>query len=115
MERITAKELVELLKSLPTKDFMFINKKSGEHIITTLFLVDPFTAETFTVQTYEECAEKIVDYLYRNAESNNTVGEIVRVSGFPDINKFSSYCKTKNQYGNLISIDSTKKIYNNKK
>ena len=89
--RVTAKEIIELVKKLPDVDF-HIHSQRKTSGIRNEWLCGAFAGRGFTAPTLEEAAEQLIDYLYKHIEHNSMVGHRVTESGFPDLKKVEQYC-----------------------
>lgn len=91
--RVTAKEIIELVKRLPDSDSHIHNERENL-CITNEWLCGSFTGRGFTAPTLEEAAEQLIEYLYQHIGHDSIVGQIVTESGFPDLIKVEKYCKS---------------------
>lgn len=92
--RVTAKEVIELVKRLPDAD-LHISHEEGTPIITNEWLCGGFSGRGFTAPTLEEAAEQLIEYLYQHIGHNSMVGQSVTESGFPDLDRVYEYCRPK--------------------
>lgn len=90
--RVTAKEIIELVKRLPDADLHIHNERETPSI-TNEWLCGAFAGRGFTAITLEEAAEQLIEYLYQHIGHNSMVGRSVTDSGFPDLKKVEKYCK----------------------
>jgi hypothetical protein len=90
--RVTAKEIIELVKRLPDADLHIHNERETPSI-TNEWLCGAFAGRGFTAPTLEEAAEQLIEYLYQHIGYNSMVGQSVTESGFPDLKKVEEYCK----------------------
>ena len=91
MKRVTTEEILNLIRSLPDAEW-HIHEFDGLQWVTQEWLVGPLTGFAFDGDTTEQAAEKLIDYLYENIESDDLIGDIVTESGFPDLKKVKEYC-----------------------
>lgn len=91
--RVTAKEIIELVKILPDADLHIHNERETPSI-TNEWLCGAFAGREFTSPTLKEAAEQLIEYLYKHIEHNSMVGRSVTDSGFPDLKKVEKYCKS---------------------
>ncbi len=91
--RVTAKEIIELVKRLPDADLHIHNERETPSI-TNEWLCGAFAGRGFTAPTLEEAAEQLIEYLYQHIGHNSMVGQSVAESGFPDLKKVEKYCKS---------------------
>jgi len=94
MKRITANEILELIRSLPDADdhIYFFN---GHWNVTNEWLCGTFCGRGFSAKKIEVAAEMLIDYLYRHIGHDSMVGREVTASGFPDLKKVKEYCMNK--------------------
>ena len=89
--RITAQEIIDLVKRLPDSD-SHIYEEDGKICITQEWLCGTFAGRGFFGETLEEAAEEMIDYLYEHVGHDSFVGKYVTDSGFPDLEKVERYC-----------------------
>ena len=89
--KITPKEIIEFIESLPYSD-SHIFSDNGMVVITNEWLCGPFAGRCFVGETKEDAAQELIDYLYRHIGHNSMVGATVTISGFPDLEKVKRYC-----------------------
>ena len=94
--KITPKEIIELIKSLPDSD-SHIFENNGEVIVTNEWICGTFAGRGFSGETKEEAAQQLIDYLYRHIGHNSMVGATVTISGFPDLEKVKRYCELQSE------------------
>jgi len=94
MKRPTAKEVLRLINSLPESD-LHISKCpiSGQPCVTNEWFAGGFAGRSFEGKTFEEAAEKLIDYMYEHVGHDSIVGKAVTESGFPDLERVYEYCK----------------------
>lgn len=90
--KITANEIIELVKSLPDSD-KHIHQFDWKQCITTEWLTGNFAGRSFDCNTLEESAQEMIDYLYEHIGHKSMVGSSVTESGFPDLIKVKKYCE----------------------
>jgi len=91
--RVTAKEIIELVKRLPDAD-LHIHNEMKTPSITNEWLCGAFSGRGFTAPTLEGAAEQLIEYLYQHIGHNSMFGQSVTESGFPDLKKVEEYCKS---------------------
>jgi oligoribonuclease (3'-5' exoribonuclease) len=89
--KVTANEIIELVKMLPDSD-LHIQKKNESSSITNEWLCGSFAGRGFEAPTLEEAAEELIEYLYKHIGHNSMVGQSVTDSGFPDLKRVKKYC-----------------------
>jgi hypothetical protein len=94
-EKITPKEIIELVKSLPDAEH-HIFKDGDEYHITQEWLCGAFAGRAFVSNTLENAAQEMIDYLYRHMGHNSIVGDCVTKSGFPDLQMVKNYLTKEN-------------------
>lgn len=94
--RITPKEIIELVRKLPDVE-NHIFECGDKKFITQEWLCGSFTGCAFMGDTFEEAAEKMIEYLYQHMGHDSIVGHIVTKSGFPDLKKVEQFCKRLNK------------------
>lgn len=90
-KRVTAKEIIELVRSLPDAE-NHIHEWDGKQCITQEWLCGGFAGRSFEGDTLEEAAEEMIDYLYRHIGHKSMVGDDVTKSGFPNLKRVKEYC-----------------------
>lgn len=95
-ERITVKQILELIKKLPYSDeYIHICPIDGRYVVTNEWLLGSFAGRAFEGNSFEEATEKLIEYLYEHKGKHHMVGEIIERSGFPDLGKMYEYSKPK--------------------
>lgn len=92
MEKITPKDLIDLINRLPDSD-SHIFEHNGKWHVTQEWLCGSFAGVSFGARTVESSANMLIDYLYRHIGHDSIVGRCVTESGFPDLRKVYEYCK----------------------
>jgi len=94
MKRPTANEILTLIKRLPDAEkHIYMCNIDGKHCVTNEFFAGAFAGRGFDGETYEEAAERLIDYMYEHIGHDSIVGKIVTESGFPDLDRVYDYCK----------------------
>jgi hypothetical protein len=88
---INPNEIINLIKRLPESEH-HIFEYGGVNYVTTEWLVGNFCGRSFSGDTFESAAKKMIDYLYRHINHDSLVGKIVTQSGFPDLKKVEDFC-----------------------
>ncbi len=97
MKRVTPKEIINLVKSLPDAD-QHMHQDSGKQYITQEWLCGAFAGRAFESKTVEGAAEKMIQYLYDHIGHKSMVGDAVTNSGFPDLKQVEDYCLSFDEY-----------------
>jgi len=91
MNKVTTKEIIDLVRKLPDAE-NHIYEWDGKQRITQEWLCGTFAGRGFEADTLEEAAEEMIEYLYRHIGHDSMVGDFVTKSGFPDLKRVESYC-----------------------
>lgn len=95
MENINYKELRELMLDTDPKS-TYYDEKDQLWIATTDWLVGA-CGVIFESIGSDKCIEDMHEYLLTAADQDDTVGEIITRSGYPDLAKVKNYLKTKKE------------------
>lgn len=96
MEKVTPKQILELIKKLPdAESHIHICCIDGKHCVTNEWFAGNFAGRSFEAENYEDAAQQLIDYMYEHIGHNSMVGKSVTESGFPDLEKVYEYCKPK--------------------
>ena len=96
MEKVTPKQLLDLIKSLPDADsHIHICCIDGKHCVTNEWFTGNFAGRSFEAGNYYDAAQQLIDYMYEHIGHNSIVGKSVTESGFPDLKRVFEYCKPK--------------------
>jgi len=77
MEKITPKQILELIRKLPDSE-SHIHVFQSEFCVTTEWLVGNFAGRGFGSYTsFEDSAQQLIDYLYSHIGHESMVGRIV--------------------------------------
>ena len=90
MKQPTAEEMLELIQKLPDAGEHH-HYDDGKYYVTNEFFAGAFAGRAFAGNTYEEAAEKLIDYMYEHIGHDSIVGRAV-TDGFPDLNRVYQYC-----------------------
>lgn len=92
--KITAKEIIALIRKLPDAESHIFIEKDGKISITQEWLCGSFAGRCFTSESLDGSANEMIDYLYRHIGHDSMVGKSVTDSGFPDLEKVEKYCRS---------------------
>ena len=90
--RVTAKEIIELVRRLPNAE-SHIYEWYSKQCITQEWLCGTFAGCSFEGDTLGEAVDEMIDYLYRHIGHDSMVGRSVTASGFPDLKRVETYCQ----------------------
>lgn len=90
-QSVTPEQLLELIKSLPDSK-SHIHMFQGECYVTNEWFAGNFAGRGFTGESYEEAAQKLLNYMYNHIGHDSIVGKAITESGFPDLEKLYKYC-----------------------
>jgi len=91
-ERVTPKEIIELVRRLPDAE-SHIHEWEGKQCITQEWLCGNFAGRSFEALKLEDAAQEMIEYLYEHIGHESMVGRSVTDSGFPDLQRVYEYCK----------------------
>jgi hypothetical protein len=96
MEKVTPKQILELINRLPdAESHIHIRCIDGKHCVTNEWFAGNFSGRSFEANNYEDAAQQLIDYMYEHIGHNSMVGKSVTKSGFPNLEKVYEYCKPK--------------------
>jgi hypothetical protein len=90
--KVTAKEIIELVRRLPDAE-SHIHEWNGKQYITQEWLCGNFAGRSFEADKLEDATEEMIDYLYKHIGHDSMVGDSVTASGFPDLERVEQYCR----------------------